>query len=217
VDDHISVGSRSFFILRVRDTNTLLQKVQPEAFARDERLPYWAELWPSSIELARSCLEEMSLQDKSVLELGCGLGLAGIVAAAAGAHVRVSDYEPDALIFAQYNALKNLPQHVVDSRVEFCLLDWRTDQEPEPVDVIIAADVVYEQKSFVPILDFVRRALKKDGWAVFTDPDRSTGMPFFALAEQLGFDVTLGSRLVQHANKPSTILRGELRFGGQHR
>lgn len=215
VDDCVTIGSHSFSLLRVRDTNALLNEVRPEVFANDERLPYWAELWPSSIELARYCLEEGGLQDRTVLELGCGLGLAGLAAGTAGARVIFSDYESDALLFARYNSLQNLPRDVVDSKMEFRLVDWRSAVELESVDMIIAADVIYERKSYVPILNFVRRALKKNGCAVFTDPDRSTGMPFFALAEQQGFDVALSARPVQHGQKGSTILRGELRLAGQ--
>jgi predicted nicotinamide N-methyase len=216
IEENIAIGPRSFFILRVRDTNELLREIRPEAFATDERLPYWAELWPSSVALAQYCLEHCQAEDQTVLELGCGLGIAGVAAARAGAHVVVSDYEPDALLFARYNALRNLPLDTVNSRIEFRHLDWRTDQHMKPVDMIIGADVVYERRNFVPILNFVRRNLKKEGCAVFTDPDRSTGMSFFALAEREGFKVALSSGPVQHAQKSYTILCGELRCAGQN-
>lgn len=212
VDEDVVLDSQSFTMLRVRDTNALLRELHPAAFAEDERLPYWAELWPSSIELARYCLKERGMRGRRVLEVGCGLGLAGVAAASAGAHVVFTDYEPDALKFARYNALKNLPQDSIDSRVEFRLLDWRSDEEVGPVDMIIGADVVYERRNFHPILNIVRRVLKGDGCAVFTDPDRSTGMSFFALAEQEGFDVDLSSRSLLRAAKTSTILLGELRL-----
>lgn len=214
VEESLSIGLRAFSLLRVRDTNTLLLEVRPDAFAGDERLPYWAELWPSSIELARYCLEESDLRGKRVLELGCGLGLAGIAAAAVGARVCISDYEPDALLFARANAIRNLPQDIVETNMQFRLLDWRTDLTPEPFDAIIGADVVYERRNLLPILDFIKRTLKADGWAVVTDPDRSTGMPFFALAERQGFDVNLNARLVQHAQKTTMILRGVLTHAG---
>jgi predicted nicotinamide N-methyase len=210
-EENILLGSQSFTMLRVRNTNALLQQVHPAAFAVDERLPYWTELWPASIELARYCLEESSMCGRSVLEVGCGLGLAGIAAASAGAHVLFTDYESDALMFARYNAIKNLPRDSIDSRVEFRNLDWRSEEKVGAVDMIIGADVVYEHRSFLPILKIVRRALTTHGCGVFTDPDRSTGMSFFALAEQEGFDVALSSRSLVRGNKTSTILLGELR------
>ena len=215
MDEDVVLDSLSFTMLRVRDTNALLRELHPAAFAVDERLPYWAELWPSSLGLARYCLNEHGLADKRVLEIGCGLGLAGIAAASAGAHVIFTDYEPDALKFARYNVLKNLPHDNIVSRVEFRLLDWRSDENVEPVDMIIGADVVYERRNFFPILNIARRALKSNGCGVFTDPDRSTGMSFFALAEQEGFDVALSSHSLLRADKTSTILLGELRLSRQ--
>lgn len=212
VEDPLSLGTCAFSILRVRDTNALLKEINHETFVTDERLPYWAELWPSSIELARYCLKERGVSGRKILEIGCGLGLAGVAAARAGAHVIFTDYEPDALKFARYNALKNLPPDSIDSRVKFRLLDWRSDEEVEPVDMIIGADVVYERRNFLPILNIVRRVLKDDGCGVFTDPDRSTGMSFFALAEQETFAVSLSSHSLLRGEKSSTILLGELRL-----
>src|SRR5512146_678227 len=95
-EERIVFGSRTLTILKIADTSRLLDAIKPEMFASDERLPYWAELWPSSIELARFFLREENIRGRTVLELGCGLGLAGIAAAAAGANVLFTDYEPDA-------------------------------------------------------------------------------------------------------------------------
>lgn len=213
VDVHLGVCS--FDMLRVRDTNVLLEGLDTAAFAMDERLPYWAEVWPSSIELARYCLEESSLNGKTVLELGCGLGLAGLAAARAGAHVLFTDYEVDALLFARRNALKNLGTHGSLSRAAFRVLDWRSRDTSELVDLILGADIVYERRNFIPILQFVRRTLKADGRAIFTDPDRSTAMAFFALAEQQGLHVSIDARRLKEGRTDSTILLGELRPVGQ--
>ena len=212
IEEQIHLDSCSFTMLRVRDTNVLLEQIHPSTFRGDERLPYWAELWPSSVELARSCLGISNLAGRRVLELGCGLGLAGIAAASRGARVLLTDYEPDALRFARYNASKNLSWDVIEERVEVRLLDWRSDEEVGQFDMIMGADVVYEQRNFLPILKFVRRALRREGCAVFTDPDRSTGMSFFALAEREGFDVRINSTQLQIPGGSSTILVGELRL-----
>lgn len=215
VDDVVTIGRHAFSMLRVRDTNVLLESLSPSAFAADERLPYWAELWPSSVEMARYCLEDRTLVGKTVLELGCGLGLAGVAAATAGAHVVFTDYEPDALLFAKENALRNLSPASAQC-AEFRLLDWRADELPDPVDMIIGADIVYERNNFLPILKCVRRVLKEDGCAVFTDPDRTMGMSFFALAESEGFRISVTSRDVESAHGVCTVLLGRLQPGRHH-
>ncbi|MEK9138711.1 MAG: methyltransferase domain-containing protein, partial [Bacteroidota bacterium] len=145
--------------------------------------------------------------------LGSGLGLVGVAAAKAGAHVIFTDYEEDALLFAGYNAKNNLPPSVTETRIEFHVLDWRHDTPIERVDVIIGADIVYERRNFQPILDFVRRSLKNDGAAIFTDPDRETGMEFFAMAEQQSFDVSVLPCTLERSPKPLTILLAELKPG----
>jgi predicted nicotinamide N-methyase len=81
VEVEVHVNGAPFQLLKVRDTNKLVDAISPKDFSDDERLPYWAEVWPSSIVLAHSCLTQFDLNIKRVLELGCGLGLAGIAAA----------------------------------------------------------------------------------------------------------------------------------------
>ncbi len=155
----VPVGAQTFSLLTVRDTNRLVDAIDPEAFAADERLPYWGELWTSAIALAEWCLRTPWEPGASVLELGCGLGLVGIAAAGAGAHVTMTDYEEDALRFARCNAARNLPAEVVRERLCFTLLDWRTPPLGKTYDVILGADIVYERRFFLPLLSLFDRLL----------------------------------------------------------
>ena len=56
-------------------------------------MPYWAELWPSGIALARHVVG-LALAGRRVLELGCGLALPSFAAALAGADVLATDWAP---------------------------------------------------------------------------------------------------------------------------
>ena len=103
VDDRLELAGREVWIRRPVDSEALLTD---EAFAREEFLPYWADLWPSAIELAH-VVAGWDLAGASVLELGCGLALPGIAAALRGGDVTVSDWSPDALVFAADNAERN--------------------------------------------------------------------------------------------------------------
>src|SRR5512135_806792 len=69
--EQVNIAGDTMSILAVRDTNKLLDAIDPVTFAVDERLPFWAELWPSSIALARLCVQELPLRGRRVLELGC--------------------------------------------------------------------------------------------------------------------------------------------------
>src|SRR4051794_41932067 len=75
------LGEHELAILRPRDGEALLDE---EAFAtRDEYLPYWVELWPSGLALARA-IHGRALRGARVVELGCGLALPALAAALAG-------------------------------------------------------------------------------------------------------------------------------------
>ena len=122
--EELCVGAHHFRIASVRQPEILLDAIAPAEFAVDERLPYWAELWTSALVLAEKILSDDAVAGLSVLELGCGLGLAGIAAAKAGAHVTLTDYDEDALMFARWNALTNLGASTA-GRIRICSMDWR--------------------------------------------------------------------------------------------
>ena len=58
-------------------------------------MPYWAELWPSGVGLAEALPDD--LVGLTVVELGCGLGVPSLVAAARGARVTAVDWAADAI------------------------------------------------------------------------------------------------------------------------
>ena len=77
------------------------------AFAADEYLPYWADLWPAARMLAKAVLAEPWPPGLTALEVGCGLGLPGVAALASGLRVAFSDYDATAVRFAADNARLN--------------------------------------------------------------------------------------------------------------
>jgi predicted nicotinamide N-methyase len=128
---------------------TLLRPSSPEAlideaaFEHDEFLPYWAELWPAATALAAALPEVAGLR---VVELGCGLGVPSLVAAARGAVVTATDWAADAIDLLRENAARN----GVGLRVE--VRDWREPWD-ERFDLVLAADVLYERRNVEPLLE----------------------------------------------------------------
>ena len=96
-----------------------------------ERPTFWGELWPGAVVLGGLLLDEPTLVSaRTVLEVGAGLGLAGICAALAGAaSVVATDYEELSLHFTARNAAEN----GVGGRVQTQLLDWT---EPTSDDLL---------------------------------------------------------------------------------
>ena len=118
-----------------------------EAFARDEFLPYWAELWPAASALAGALPER--LDGIRVVELGCGLGVPSLVAARRGADVVATDWAADAVALLERNAARN---GVV---LRAAVWDWR-EPSAERFDLALAADVLYEQRNVEPVAAALR-------------------------------------------------------------
>ena len=141
--DEIAVAGVRLELLRPLSPEALIDE---EAFADDEFLPYWAELWPAARALAEVLPDVSGLR---VVELGCGLGLPSLIAAAKGASVTAVDWSPDAVELLLANAARN----GLELRAE--VRDWR-DPWDERFDLALAADVLYERRNVEPVLERLR-------------------------------------------------------------
>src|SRR3954453_12854046 len=94
IEEVVCLDGRDIVLLRPREADALLDESAFEA--RDEFIPYWADLWPSAELLART-LAGRALHGARVLELGCGLGLPSLAASLAGGRVMSTDWAPEAL------------------------------------------------------------------------------------------------------------------------
>ena len=179
----------------VADIDVLIDQISDDDFNDDERLPYWATLWPSAIGLGHYITSHIDCKRKSVLELGCGLGLNGVICAALGANVIFTDYEEDALQFSKKNvALNELPKQ------NYELVDWRKPSLAGEFDYIIAADVLYEDRFLEPVKDMIVRYLKASGKAFIAEPNRPIARPFFEQLEDAGFSYKQFKQRIVHAN-----------------
>ena len=211
--EEVALGDHRFWMAVVRQPEKLLDAISADEFARDERVPYWAELWTSSIALGEHLLRDSTLRGAAVLELGCGVGLAGIAAVRAGAEVTMTDYDDDALLFARWNAGANL-DGAEGGRLKIRPRDWRL-APPATYDVIVGADIVYERRHFQPLMTFFEAALRPDGYVLLGEPCRSMGDDFFAGAVEKGFDVTEKQLSVDRRGRTSSVRLCTLRKGSR--
>ncbi|MCA1848907.1 MAG: protein N-lysine methyltransferase family protein [Actinobacteria bacterium] len=176
-------------------------------FERDERLPYWAELWPSAIALVRSLSRE-DLTGRRAVELGCGVGLPTVAALARGAKVLATDHYEAALDFTVHNARANLGREP-----ETALLDWHAPDVERlgTFDLVLAADVLYERRSAPSLADLVPKLLAPGGEAVFADPRRKDAPLFLELMGERGFENTTESVVVEQGGRGVRVLVHRLR------
>jgi predicted nicotinamide N-methyase len=160
-----------------------------EGFEREEFLPYWAELWSSSIALAHD-VARRSLRGARVLELGCGLGLPSIAAALAGGRVLATDWSADAVRAAGDNARRN------DVELETGLVDWAHPGpivERAPWRYVIASDVLYERRNVAQLLELLPLLVDELGEVLIADPQRPTAERFLEGADCAWHVRTTGS------------------------
>ena len=159
--------------------------IDEREFERDERLPYWAELWPSARVLGEHVLHANG-GGQTLLELGCGAGLVATCASLAGFNVTATDYYEDALAFARVNAWRNGGQPIHTRAV-----DWRALRAPaKKFDVVIASDVLYERPYGPLVAQAIDLFLAPDGYAILADPGRVAREEFLTDIGTRGFQVS---------------------------
>src|SRR6478672_1964934 len=151
VEEEVELGDGlRLEILRPPSAEELIDEA---AFDDEEFLPYWAELWPSGFALARH-VGARDLRGLRVLELGCGLGLPALAAAARGADVLATDWAEDAIELLRRNAERN------DALLGVARVRW---SEPEPLlraapwDLVLGADLLYEERNADQLADLLPR------------------------------------------------------------
>ena len=155
-----------FDFTRVADPNRVLDQVAEEEDRRDKlagkrrdgeelHLPYWAELWDSSLAIIEFLAETLPAQ------FGCAWlqrprprlrhGPDRHDGRGARARVMFADLEPEALLFARLNAIE------FEERVRTRRLNWQKARLTEQFDLIIGADILYDKTQW----DFPRTLLAR--------------------------------------------------------
>ncbi len=174
----VDVAGRPIVVVRPAEPDRMLD--DPDVLAwnrRDDYMPYWAYLWPGAFLLAEAvAAENWAVHNSPALEIGCGLGLAGIVALSRGLKVVFSDYDEAPFEFVARSVAANGfdPASFSTRRI-----DWR-----EPADaqfpVILGADVLYERRLVALVADLLAARLAPGGLALIADPYRASAEGFAA-------------------------------------
>lgn len=187
-----SIGGRSVRVVRPADPDRLLD--DPGVLAwnrRDDYMPYWAYLWPGAYLLAEAVAREDWPEGRGdeALEIGCGLGLAGLLAISRGLRVQFSDYDRTPLEFVARSAAEN---GFDAGRYQTRLLDWRNLPD-ERFPVILGADVTYEKRLVPLVANVLAAMLAPGGLGLISSPYRVADEGFRDAVESLGLTCQAGS------------------------
>lgn len=172
--------------LPLRIVRRLEDYVEAEALLRDgdaPEPPYWLHLWAGGRVLARAVARRGDWSGRRALELGCGLGLPGLVAARLGARVVLVDAVADALRFARENA-----------RLNGCAVDVVHADVLQPAvrgsfDAVLLADVTYDPPLQAALAALIARHLAATGVALVAESVRTRDPGFRRACESLGLSV----------------------------
>ena len=187
VHTEFPLAGRKVTLHHPRNADALISE---EDYVQDERLPYWADIWPSSRVLAERVVT-MQADGRRLLELGCGAGLVSVAAAIAGFDVTASDYYEDALRFTALNVLVNTGT-LIDTREA----DWRRfPHDMGRFDLVVASDVLYEREYAGLIASVLDRTLTGRGRALIADPGRVAAPDFVEQCKERGMPTAIGDRI----------------------
>jgi len=159
---------------------------------------YWQRVWPAGLGLAAYIIEHFGregLRGRQILDLGCGVGLIGIVCGRLGARVTFLDREAGALDTVRRNCLRNGldPAQTIGG-------DWNHGGhrlEPAAYDVVVGGDVVYDDLEWPAISTGLMRTLREDGIALLADPGWVAEGKLRAAFRRGGFSVSKACREVR--------------------
>ncbi|MGD9367584.1 MAG: methyltransferase [Desulfobacteraceae bacterium] len=168
--------------------------------------PLWAKIWDASAVLTQYIAELEVDARRRILELGSGLGVAGIAAASLGHHITLTEYDTNALEFLKANAELNQCQHI-----PIHYLDWFQPQLEGSFDLIVGSEIVYQKATVAALGDLFRKYMAPAGQVVLVERVRSTGAVFFEKMADI-FHIRAQKRTLQSNTKSETVVLFELRL-----
>ncbi|MEW6670350.1 MAG: methyltransferase [Thermodesulfobacteriota bacterium] len=152
--------------------------IDPDDIFHD--FPLWSKVWEASLVLADFLAGMTPQPEKRFLEIGAGIGLVGIVAAAFGHRMTITEINSQALDFIRANSLINQC-----ATVEIAELDWNSPGLEGGFDYIVGSEVVYNEKDFDPLRNLFHRLLRPGGEMLLCSEVRKVTLDFYRQLQPL--------------------------------
>ncbi len=142
------------------------------------QFPFWTKIWEASLVLAHRLAATPPVAGQRWLELGAGIGVVGIVAAAFQHDITITEYDTHALNFIRANAhLNQCPQGRI------LRLDWLQPTLTCRFDRIVGSELIYNEKDFPALYTIFKSLLKPNGEILLAVEMRQTNRAFLDLVQ----------------------------------
>jgi len=169
--------------------------------------PLWAKIWEPCLILADYLASMPVNPEKCFLEIGGGLGLVGTVASSFGHKVTMTEYNHDALNFANANAHINN----CSSNIEIKELDWNKPELKGTFDRILGCEIIYKKESFYPILRLFQTYLKEDGEILLSERARKSSIEFFRQMSE-HFNIKAQKKIIRNGSEEIHVMMCRMTF-----
>ena len=172
------IGQHAF---RFLVPQSLEQFLDPEDLFN--QFPLWTKIWEASLVLAHRLAATPPVAGQRWLELGAGIGVVGIAAAAFQHDITITEYDPHALNFIRANAYLNQ-----------C-----------PQDRIVGSELIYNEKDFPALGALFKSLLKPNGEILLAGEVRQTNRAFLDLM-QTDFHIEIARNTLRSDERAIAVL-----------
>jgi predicted nicotinamide N-methyase len=201
--DSVSAGDDEVALWQVADLERHVDRRALLAGDDGPEPPYWAHLWSGARVLADAVPHDAG----RTVELGCGLGLPGLVAARRGATVTFVDRERAPLTFVRASARASDV-----GPVDLVAADLTRGAVRGPFDLVLLAEVLYDRAAFAAITRAIATVLAPHGRALLADGARIDTRAFYPELAACGLHVETTSRRVRADGVTDTIALSAIRW-----
>lgn len=201
--DKLKVKEQTVRLLKIADIEEFLDGKDP--FADVTEFPFWVKLWEAAMVLSYVLASLPEPKEKRLLEIGAGLGAPGIAAASCGFDVTLSDYEDIIMDFQKVSAAASGL-----SNVDCVHLDWLDPPEMEPFDVLAAAEVLFREEFFEPLLDVFQKYLKPGGSIFLAHDAKRKCLPLFLERAKKDYHIAINKQVIRKDGEEIVIIINRL-------
>ncbi len=128
------------------------------------------------------------LEDKRILEVGCGIGLTSLVLNRLNANITATDHHPEAEKFLDINTKLN-----EDEEIPFVRACWSENYQKElgKFDLIVGSDLLYERDHVGLLSNFINTHADKNCKVILVNPNRGHQAKFNKEMEDFSFSLNI--------------------------